>query len=204
MSLFWNLEVHCIIICQWLKTWGADWTLYLFHHCVVYFWSEAFILEESNHMCPEEVISSPIVKGHGKRQTLSCVRTPLGNTSLVWDVRSLMGWDVAAGQFSTYIYRFENYFLHSKDKSMHTTFPLWHIALSFCVKRQVKKKKKSGCISLHCITLKHWKTEGVLSSALCWHVSKANLAHDRNSTYQTVLSNSLIGVYVSILKKWIS
>lgn len=142
MSLFWNLEVHCIIICQWLKTWGADWTLYLFHHCVVYFWSEAFILEESNHMCPEEVISSPIVKGHGKRQTLSCVRTPLGNISLVWDVRSLMGWDVAAGQLSTYIYRFENYFLHSKDKSMHTTFPLWHIALSFCVKRQVKKKKK--------------------------------------------------------------
>lgn len=59
-------------------------------------------------MSPEEVISSPVVKGHDKRQAPSCVRTPLGNACLVWDVRSLMGRDVAGGQLSTYIYRFEN------------------------------------------------------------------------------------------------
>lgn len=59
-------------------------------------------------MCPEEVISSPVVKGHNKRQALSCVRTPLGNACLVWDVRSLMGQDVAGRKLSTYIYRFEN------------------------------------------------------------------------------------------------
>lgn len=59
-------------------------------------------------MCPEEVISSPVVKGHDKRQVLSFVRTPLGNACLVWDVRSLMRQDVAAGQLPTYNYRFEN------------------------------------------------------------------------------------------------
>lgn len=59
-------------------------------------------------MCPEEVISSPVVKGHDKKKALSCVRTPLGNACLVWDVRSLVGQDVAAGQLSTYFYRLEN------------------------------------------------------------------------------------------------
>lgn len=59
-------------------------------------------------MCPEEVILSPVVKGHDKRQALSCVRTPLGNACLVWDVRSLIGQDVAGGQLSMYFYRSEN------------------------------------------------------------------------------------------------
>lgn len=59
-------------------------------------------------MCPQEVIPSPVVKGHDKRQALSCLRTPLGNACLVWDVRSLIGQDVAKGQLSAYVYRFEN------------------------------------------------------------------------------------------------
>lgn len=87
---------------------------------------------------------------------------------------------------------------------MHTTFPLRDTASSFCVEGQVKKTKKTGCISLHCITLKQWKTEGVFSSVperLCWHISKANMDHDREQYLTTALPNSLIGSYVSMLKK---
>lgn len=98
-----------LIICQWLKTWGVDCMLYSFCHCVVsYFWSEAFILQEAIHMCPPEVIPSPVVKGHDKRQALSCLRTPLGNACLVSDVRPLMGQDVVTGQISAYMYKSEN------------------------------------------------------------------------------------------------
>lgn len=66
--------------------------------CFITVWSPIFIRSihpmGGNHMCPREVIPSPVVKGHDKRQDLVGLRTPLGKACLVWDVRSLMGQDV--------------------------------------------------------------------------------------------------------------
>lgn len=89
MSWPWNLRGHGAFYLSVVEDLRSRlYTVLILPLCGLLFFIRRTHPMGGKHMCPQDIIPSPVVKGHDKRQALAWLRIPLRKACVAWDVMS--------------------------------------------------------------------------------------------------------------------